>query len=226
MQATKIAVIEDEVAIADAIAARLRNEGFDVQTAFDGPSGIDLCRRYAPDLVVLDVMLPGLDGVEVCRAIQKDTNVPVIMLTALDSEADKLVGLAVGADDYITKPFSPRELVARIKALLRRVRQQPVSADAIKVGDLDVDPGSRRVRSNGEEVHLTPTEFDILCLLARRPDMVFTRDQLMEEVWGIADPLGSRTVDSHIRSLRRKVGNNMIRTVHGVGYALGRKRHA
>ena len=221
MQATKIAVIEDEAAIAEAIAARLRNEGFDVATAGDGPTGVELCKEYRPDLVILDVMLPGFDGVEVCRLIQKDSHLPVIMLTALDSETDKVVGLSVGADDYVTKPFSPRELVARVKALLRRAQRPAPTSGTIEVSDLRIDPASRRVRSDGLEIHLTPTEFDLLFVLARSPDTVFTRDQLMQEIWGYGDQLGSRTVDSHVRSLRRKIGSSFIRTVHGVGYALG-----
>ena len=221
MQSTKIALIEDEAAIADAISARLRNEGFDVATAADGPSGVELCRSFRPDLVILDVMLPGFDGVEVMRRVRSDSHVPVIMLTALDSETDKVVGLSVGADDYVTKPFSPRELVARVKALLRRAQRSATQTTRIEISDLKVDSASRRVRSNGEEIHLTPTEFDLLYVLASKPDTVFTREQLLQEIWGYGEPLGSRTVDSHIRSLRRKIGSSLIRTVHGVGYALG-----
>lgn len=224
MSPTTIAVIEDEATIAASVAARLRNEGFTVETARDGPSGVDLCERLRPDLVILDVMLPGLDGIEVCRRIQKDRHVPVIMLTALDAETDKLVGLGVGADDYVTKPFSPRELVARVKALLRRVKSVGEPQGSILLGDVLLHPESRRVQVDGEEIHLTPTEFDILLLLASKPDTVFTRDRLMEEIWGYGEPLGSRTVDSHIRSLRRKVGSALIRTVHGVGYAVEARR--
>jgi DNA-binding response OmpR family regulator len=216
-----ICVIEDEEVIASAVAARLRAEGFEVETAADGPGGVALCERVRPDLVVLDLMLPGLDGLEVCRRVQRAREVPVLMLTARDGEADVLVGLGVGADDYMTKPFSPRELVARVRALLRRVERRPEpSQDGIRHGLLHLDPASRRVTVGGDEKHLTPTEFELLRVLAARPGAVFTREQLLAEVWGWRDGSGQRTVDSHIRGLRSKVGTGVVRTVHGVGYAL------
>jgi DNA-binding response OmpR family regulator len=216
-----ICVIEDEQVIANAVAARLKAEGFEVETAPDGPSGVALCERVRPDLVVLDLMLPGLDGLEVCRRVQRDRPVPVLMLTARGEEADVLVGLGVGADDYMTKPFSPRELVARIKALLRRVERRPAPAgEAMTLGALELDPQTRKVTVAGEPVHLTPTEFDLLRVLAARPGAVLTRDQLLAEVWGWRDGSGARTVDSHIRGLRRKLGSQRVRTVHGIGYAL------
>src|SRR5262245_34052755 len=166
-------------------------------------------------------MLPGLDGLEVCRRVQRDRPVPVLMLTARADESDLLVGLAVGADDYMTKPFSPRELVARVRALLRRVERRPApAADAVRLGELEIDPAARQVRVGGEPVHLTPTEFDLLILLAGRPGAVFSRDQLLAEVWGWRDGSGQRTVDSHVRGLRRKLGSELVRTVHGIGYAL------
>jgi DNA-binding response OmpR family regulator len=217
-----IAVVEDEEAIRAAVAARLEKEGFRVATAGDGPSAVELCERLRPDLVVLDIMLPGFDGLEVCRQIQKERSVPVIMLTARDEETDLLVGLGVGADDYMTKPFSNRELVARIKALLRRTRRsQSGRFPILRFQDVEIDPMSRRVRRSDENVHLTPTEFDLLHSLASHPDVVFTRDRLMREVWGYDDSTGARTVDSHIATLRRKLGSELIRTVHGVGYAFG-----
>lgn len=221
MKRQTIAVIEDEEAIAAAVGARLRMEGFDVEIAGDGPSGVELCDRIRPDLVVLDVMLPGFDGLEVCRQIQRDRAVPVLMLTARDSETDVLVGLGVGADDYMTKPFSVREVVARVRALLRRIERAPLlHSRALHVDALDIDPERREVRRAGELVHLTPIEFDLLYRLASRPGAVHTRDQLLLEVWGYRDESGGRTIDSHIASLRRKLGSELIRTSHGVGYAL------
>ena len=223
MPARTIAVIEDEQAIAESIAARLKAEGFVVETAADGPSGVELCRRLRPDVVVLDVMLPGFDGLEVCRRIQAEPGWAglVLMLTARDDEADVVVGLGVGADDYVTKPFSARVLLARVKALVRRLeRMSAVSEEArIVAGDLEVDPARRRVRVGAEEIHLTPTEFDLLLHLARAPGIVFSRERLLTEVWGYADGSGERTVDTHVAGLRRKVGSEWIRTAHGVGYA-------
>jgi DNA-binding response OmpR family regulator len=216
-----ICVIEDEEVLAAAVATRLRAEGFDVEVAHDGPAGVALCEEKRPDLVILDLMLPGLDGLEVCRRVQRDRPVPVLMLTARDAEEDVLVGLGVGADDYMAKPFSARELVARVRALLRRVERRPAApGDAVRVGDVEVDPARRTVVVAGESAELTRTEFDLLALLAARPGVVFTREQLLAEVWGWRDGSGLRTVDSHIRGLRRKIGAERVRTVHGVGYAL------
>jgi len=215
-----ILVIEDETTIAQAVAARLRSEGFAVEVATDGPAGVDACARLAPDLVVLDLMLPGIDGLEVCTRIQRDRPVPVLMLTARDTEDYLVVGLAVGADDYLTKPFSSRELVARVRALLRRAERHVPATDDLRLGDdIHVDLARRRVTRAGDEVHLTPTEFDLLAYLGRRPGQVFTREQLLTEVWGYRDGSGARTVDSHVRALRHKLGTDVIRTVHGVGYA-------
>jgi DNA-binding response OmpR family regulator len=216
-----IAVIEDESSIAAAVAARLRSEGYAVEVAPDGPSGVALCERLHPDLVVLDLMLPGLDGLEVCRRIQRQRQTPVLMLTARDSETDLVVGLEVGADDYMTKPFSTRELVARVKAILRRADLPRHGPDGpVAVGGVELDPASRRVRRGGALVHLTPTEFDLLLYLATRPGRVATREELLEQVWGYEIPSGARTVDSHVRALRRKLGPRVVRTVHGVGYAV------
>ena len=226
---TRVVVIEDEEPIAAAVAARLRSEGFEVDVAADGPSGVSLVERARPDLVVLDLMLPGFDGLEVCRRIQKDRPVPVLMLTARDSETDLLVGLAVGADDYLTKPFSPRELVARVHAILRRVGRSvdPAAAAAdpavriLRLGRVALEPATRRATLDGEPVHLTPTEFDILALLGDKAGVVFTRERLLADIWGYRDGFGARTVDSHVQALRRKLGASVIRTVHGVGYAAG-----
>jgi DNA-binding response OmpR family regulator len=222
MQGRSIAVVEDERVIADALAARLRKEGFVVDTAADGPGAIELCRTLRPDAVILDLMLPGIDGLEVCREIQRDRNVPVLMLTARDSEADLLVGLGVGADDYMTKPFSMQELVARLRALLRRADSATNGVGPVRAGELEVDPDTREVRFRGSAVDLTPREFDLLHHLARRPGVVFGREQLLREVWGYEDGAGQRTVDSHVRGLRRKLDADLIRTARGAGYALRR----
>jgi DNA-binding response OmpR family regulator len=225
MTARKVLVVEDERTIAEAVAARLRAEGFEVEVAGDGPSAVDTARRIQPDAIVLDVMLPGFDGLEVCRRIQAERAVPVLMLTARDDETDLLIGLAVGADDYLTKPFSMRELSARVHALLRRATRNsaPVAAAAsatMRLGDLEINLAERRVLRAGVEAQLTPTEFDLLVHLAGRPRTVLPRERLLAEVWGWADASGTRTVDSHIKGLRRKLGSDLIRTVHGVGYAL------
>jgi len=220
----RILVIEDEPTIADAVAARLRSADFAVEIAADGPAGVAACAASTPDLVVLDLMLPGLDGLEVCRRIQADRPVPVLMLTARDTEDDLVEGLATGADDYLTKPFSGRELVARVRALLRRTRSaaDAGAVDGLQLGPWRIDPVTRTVTAGDRESHLTPTEFDLLVHLARRPGQVFTREDLLAEVWGYRDGSGARTVDSHVRALRRKLGAETIRTVHGVGYAAAR----
>ncbi|ATG53184.1 DNA-binding response regulator [Brachybacterium vulturis] len=223
----RVVVIEDELTITRAITDRLTAEGWEVTTAPDGPSGVRAVAEVRPDVVVLDVMLPGFDGLEVCRRIQADDPVPVLMLTARDDETDMLVGLGVGADDYMTKPFSMRELVARLKALLRRVRRVAAPApsesekqDALEFGDLVIDRAGRRVMRAGAPAHLTPTEFDLLLCLANAPGTVLTREQLLADVWDWVDATGTRTVDSHVKALRRKLGSDLVRTVHGVGYAL------
>jgi DNA-binding response OmpR family regulator len=218
----RVLVVEDDPVINQAVSDRLAAEGYEVVQAWDGPGAVESYAGHSPDLVVLDVMLPGFDGLEVCRRIQADRPVPVLMLTARADEADVLVGLAVGADDYLTKPFRMRELVARVAALLRRVERatELVGREALELGDLKVDADARRVWRDGEEVHLTPTEFDLLTCLATTPGAVVTRERLLTEVWGWPGASGTRTVDSHVKGLRAKVGADRIRTVHGVGYAL------
>jgi DNA-binding response OmpR family regulator len=224
MGSPRVLVVEDEPVINEAVADRLRAEGFSVEQAYDGPGAVERYAATRPDLVVLDVMLPGFDGLEVCRRIQAQHPVPVLMLTARDDEADILVGLAVGADDYLSKPFRMRELVARVRALLRRVERAAElaarPAARLVVGDLVVDTGARRVVAAGEEVHLTPTEFDLLARLAAVPGDVLTRERLLADVWDWAEASGTRTVDSHVKALRAKIGADRVRTVHGVGYAL------
>jgi DNA-binding response OmpR family regulator len=216
-----ILVVEDEPTLAEAVAARLRAERFAVQVAADGPAAVESFRRHRPELVVLDLMLPGFDGLEVCRRVQAISPVPVLMLTARDGETDQLVGLGVGADDYLTKPFSMRVLVARVRALLRRAeRAAAPRAQVVRAGPVEVDLTARRVRCRGAEVHLTPTEFALLHCLAGAPGTVFTRAQLLERVWDWTGASRTRAVDSHVKALRRKLGPDLIRTVHGVGYAL------
>ncbi|GAB3263755.1 response regulator transcription factor [Nocardioides dilutus] len=219
---SRILVVEDDRVINQAVTDRLSGEGYDVVQAYDGPDAVARFVASSPDLVLLDVMLPGFDGHEVCRRIQAQRPVPVLMLTARDDEADILVGLGVGADDYLTKPFRMRELVARVAALLRRVeRAAELAARATTdLGDIRVDPGARKVWVGDDEVHLTPTEFDLLLCLAGAPGTVLTRDQLYREVWGWSGASGTRTVDSHVKALRAKIGADRVRTVHGVGYAL------
>jgi DNA-binding response OmpR family regulator len=226
---TTVLVVEDEPLINQAVGDRLRAEGHHVVSAYDGPGAVAAFHEHVPDLVVLDVMLPGFDGLEVCRRIQQHRPVPVLMLTARDDEADVLVGLGVGADDYLTKPFRMRELVARVAALLRRVERagQLVREAAVgphrvlQVGALRVDDGARRTWLHDDELHLTPTEFDLLHALASAPGQVLTRERLLADVWGWDGGAGAtRTVDSHVKALRSKIGAERVRTVHGVGYAL------
>ncbi|PVZ08620.1 response regulator transcription factor [Actinomycetospora cinnamomea] len=218
----RVLVVEDEPVINGAVTDRLAAAGYDVVRAFDGPGAVAEFRASEPDVVVLDVMLPGLDGHEVCRRIQAERPVPVLMLTAADDEADVLVGLAVGADDYLTKPFRMRELVARVAALLRRVERatELVAPGTTDLGGLRIDAGARRVWAGDDEVHLTPTEFDLLLRLAASPGVVLTRERLLSEVWDWPGASGTRTVDSHVKALRAKIGTERVRTVHGVGYAL------
>ncbi|MBF6196003.1 MULTISPECIES: response regulator [Nocardia] len=219
--ARRILVVDDEMTIAESVAARLRAEGYTVELAHDGPSAVAAAEAVGPDLVVLDVMLPGFDGLEVCRRIQARRPVPVLMLTARADETDQLVGLGVGADDYLTKPFSLRVLAARVHALLRRLdRAAAPDGATILVGDLRIDVDQRRVWRAEVEAVLTPLEFDLLARLARRPRTVLARERLLEDVWDWSDAAGIRAVDSHIKALRRKLGADLIRTVRGVGYAL------
>ena len=217
-----ILVVEDDTVINQAVSERLRGQGYAVVQAWDGPAAVALFAESGPDLVVLDVMLPGFDGHEVCRRIQAERPVPVLMLTARDDETDVLVGLGVGADDYLTKPFRMRELVARVSALLRRVERAAALAarPSVALGDLRIDAAARRVWVRDAEVHLTPTEFDLLQHLAASPGSVLTRESLYAEVWGWEGASGTRTVDSHVKALRAKIGADRVRTVHGVGYSL------
>jgi DNA-binding response OmpR family regulator len=223
-----ILVVDDEEPIAEAVRARLESEGYRVVVADDGPEAIQAHAEHRPDLVVLDLMLPGMDGLEVCKQIQRDGWTPVLMLTARTEEADKVAGFAVGADDYLTKPFSLRELTVRVKAILRRVERIRGVAEQpdgpIEHHGMTIDTARLRVEVDGEEIGLTPLEFEILVTLARDPGVVMSRDSLMDGVWGYRDYAGGRVVDSHVARIRRKLGEDgndprFIRTVHGVGYA-------
>jgi two-component system phosphate regulon response regulator PhoB len=225
MPREKILVIEDEPDIAEVLQYNLEKEGFDVDTARRGDAGLDAIRRDSPDLILLDLMLPGIDGLELTRMLKRDpltSRLPIVMLTARGEEVDRIVGLELGADDYISKPFSPREVVLRVKAVLRRFQQEESSAELLEVGGIELDISGHQLRVRGKEVPLTATEFRLLRLLLERNGRVQTRGQLLSDVWGYAEDIDSRTVDTHIRRLRRKLGPEAerIETVIGVGYRL------
>ncbi len=237
MRGSTILVVEDEQPILDLIVKYLSAEGFVVYTAVDGASALAQARTLNPDLVVLDVMLPEMDGLEVCRRIQQESDVYVLMLTARAEEIDKVVGLSVGADDYLTKPFSPRELVARIRAILRRRRSAgapgkpalPEPDQVLAFDDLTINLSTREVRRNASLVELTPREFDLLYALAEHPGRVFSRDQLLEKIWGHDFAGIDRVVDVHIGLLRRKLESDpanpmLIHTVRGIGYKSSTRR--
>lgn len=218
-----ILVADDEPKVARLARDYLEKNGFRVILAGDGPSALALARRERPDLIVLDLLLPGMDGREVCRAIRRESEVPIIMLTALAEESDQIVGLELGADDYITKPFSPRALVARVRAVLRRAQGQVQPPSQIRQGALEIDLGGHRVNLSGRPLHLTPNEFKLLAFLARHPGQTLTREQLLDELHGAAPLNFDRSIDSHIKNLRRKLegepgASRFIETVYGVGY--------
>jgi len=216
-----ILVVDDEPKIVRLARDYLEKNGFRVVSAGDGQSALAMARREKPDLVVLDLMLPIIDGREVCRILRRESDVPIIMLTALGEETDQVSGLELGADDYITKPFSPRALVARVRALLRRSRGEVKAAAIIRVGTLEIDSEKYTVTIDGKSVHLTPNEFKLLYLLASRPGQTLTREQLLDDLHGAASSI-DRSVDSHIKNLRRKLevesNQNLIETVYGIGY--------
>lgn len=216
-----VLVVEDERAIADLLRMYLTREGFAVHVAADGPSGLSYARTLHPAAIILDVGLPGMDGTEVCRQLRAEGNwTPVLFCTARDDEVDRVIGLELGADDYVTKPFSPREMVARVKSVVRRASLAQATSGPLQVGTVELDPVSRRVHVHGEQVTLTATEFDLLAYLMANPGRVYSRDQLLSEVWGYAAIVGTRTVDVHVAQVRAKLGAaDIIRTVRGVGYA-------
>ncbi len=226
-----ILVVDDEPRIVDLARDYLEHAGFTVRTAAHGPAALDAVRRDQPDLVVLDLGLPGLDGLDVTRTIRRDSNVPIIMLTARDDELDKLLGLELGADDYLTKPFSPRELVARVRAVLRRIDGAGERAtDAlIRTGGLTLDVPRMRTELDGRTIDLTPTEFALLAALARQPGRIFTRSQLLDAVHGVAFESYERAIDTHVKNIRRKLEPDprrpaILQTVYGVGYRLSDER--
>jgi DNA-binding response OmpR family regulator len=224
-----VLVVEDEASIASFVSLYLKNAGYEVRTAANGTEALTAVASAQPSLIVLDLMLPDIDGIEICRRIRQKSDVPILMLTARDEDVDKIIGLEVGADDYMTKPFNPRELVARVKSILRRAApdRKERESDTITHGELFVDAGRREVKVGNQEIQLAPKEFDLLWELLDHRGLVLTRDQLLERVWGYTFAGDTRTVDVHVRQLRRKLGDaSPIVTVWGVGYKVGPARDA
>jgi two-component system alkaline phosphatase synthesis response regulator PhoP len=222
----RVLVVDDQVEIVRVLRAYLERAGFGVLTAYDGHEALRIARQEHPDLVILDLMLPGMDGLDVCRALHREGDVPIIMLTARVDEPERILGLEMGADDYVTKPFSPREVVARVRAVLRRARPAGDSLrDVLTSGNLQLDPTRREVRVDGRPVDLTPSEYGLLLVMMRAPGRVFSRSHLLEAIQGDAYEGYERTIDTHIKNLRRKIEANPrdpehVLTVHGVGYRL------
>jgi DNA-binding response OmpR family regulator len=224
----KILVVDDEKKIVEIIRAYLEREGYQVISAFDGKMALDLARSQLPGLIILDLMLPEISGWDVCRTIRKESEVPIIMLTARDEVTDKIVGLEMGADDYLTKPFDPKELVSRVRAVLRRTETKSSQKNLIRVGDMSIDIEKRQVISNNNAIELTHNEFDLLRVMAENPGRVFSRMQLLDKVQGDAYEGYERTIDSHIKNLRKKIEPDpehprLIITVYGVGYKMEEK---
>lgn len=224
----KVLVVDDDDKIAKVLAAYLEKDGYSVEMAHDGWTAVDKANIIRPDIILLDIMLPGLDGLGVCREIRKVSEVPIIMLTARDSETDRIIGLEIGADDYVVKPFSPREVMARIRAIMRRANSSNANAaknSGLNCGEISLDQNSRTILIKGAPVELTPTEFKLMELFIMSPNHVFSRLQLIEKIQGYAFDGYERTVDSHIKNLRKKIGDSpgeprYIKTVYGVGYKL------
>ncbi len=219
----QVLVVEDEIKIARLVRDYLHQAGFAVLEAADGPSALALARTERPDMIVLDLGLPGMDGLDVTRSLRATSAVPIIMLTARSEEADRIVGLELGADDYIVKPFSPKELVARIRAVLRRAEATIGGGETIRTGQIEIDIPKRRVTVRGDDVELTSTEFDLLVTLARQPGRIYTRAQLLDAIHGVSFESYERSVDAHVKNLRRKIESNprkpeLVLTVYGVGY--------
>ncbi len=227
MTRSKVLVVDDDPSIVELVRLYLEREGYRVLVAYDGLEALELARQQQPDLVVLDLLLPEVDGLDVCRILQTESDVPIIMLTAKTAEEDRVVGLRLGADDYVTKPFSPRELVARVQAVLRRVgKESPNGPAEVRFADLVIDRRSHEVRVRDEAVSLTPTEFRLLEVLAGEPGRAFTRPELLDRVFGYDFEGFERTVDVHVKNLRKKIEPDprdpvYLKTVYGVGYKLG-----
>jgi two-component system response regulator MtrA len=220
-----ILVVDDDASLAEMLSIVLRQEGFDSRLCGRGDEALEVFRDYQPDLVLLDLMLPGLDGIEVCKQIRAESGVPIVMLTAKGDTIDVVVGLESGADDYVVKPFKPKELVARIRARMRRF--DAVDTEALTIGDVAIDVAGHTVSRDGEPINLTPLEFDLLVCLARKPHQVFTREVLLEQVWGYRHAADTRLVNVHVQRLRSKVEHDpenpeIVVTVRGVGYKAGR----
>jgi two-component system, OmpR family, alkaline phosphatase synthesis response regulator PhoP len=220
---TTVLVVEDEIEIARVVRDYLRNAGFEVIVVGDGGSAVASVRSAKPDLLVLDLGLPGRDGIDVAREIRRWSDTPIVMLTARGDETDRIVGLEIGADDYVVKPFSPKELVARVRAVLRRTRAAARGDEVVRAGDVEIDTAKMRVSVGGTQVDLTPTEFQLLATLAREPGRVFTRAQLLDAVHGVAIESYERAIDAHVKNIRRKIepepgSPRYVVTVHGVGY--------
>src|SRR5271167_1626242 len=220
----RVLVVDDDAALAEMLGIVLRGEGFEPTFVSDGDKAVEVFRESRPDLVLLDLMLPGSDGIDVCRQIRAESGVPIVMLTAKTDTVDVVLGLESGADDYIMKPFKPKELVARVRARLRRNEDEP--AEMLSIADVDIDVPAHKVTRLGEQISLTPLEFDLLVALARKPRQVFTRDVLLEQVWGYRHPADTRLVNVHVQRLRAKVEKDpenpqVVLTVRGVGYKAG-----
>jgi len=220
----RVLVVDDDAALSEMLGIMLRNEGFEPTFVADGDHAMHAFRETHPDLVLLDLMLPGVDGIDVCRQIRTESGVPIVMLTAKSDTVDVVLGLESGADDYIMKPFKPKELVARVRARLRRNDDEP--AEMLSIADVEIDVPAHKVTRNGEQISLTPLEFDLLVALARKPRQVFTRDVLLEQVWGYRHPADTRLVNVHVQRLRAKVEKDpenptVVLTVRGVGYKAG-----
>ncbi len=225
MSQRSVLIIDDDEKLVELLQLYFEKDGFVVFTANDGLTALKTAREKEPDILVLDLMLPGMDGWDICRALRRDSEVPILMLTARAEESDRLVGLEIGADDYVTKPFSPKEVVARVKAILRRTKRTAVKAESVRLGDVVIDLKQYQVTKGGQPVELTPTEFKMLELLAANPGRVFSRLQIVEQAQGYSFEGYERTIDAHIKNLRRKIEDNprepvYIQTVYGVGYRM------